>query len=275
MLRFELRVSCSQSRRDNQASLHPDNVDRISDKIAWDRKLCHILTGKQGKFGYNGPMKKIDNCDHQHLPSVKEELRIHFPYSIFSALVAIGFAALFSEVFLQGNTQQVIEASSGLFHILHPTHLLFSAIAISAMFWTHEKKLWKAVLVGIFATVPVCSIGDILIPYLGGLLLHQDMHLHICIIEHPGLVIPFVLIGIMGGCLAAETVEKSTIFSHSAHVLVSCAAALFYLISFGFVDWLQHIGVIFVILLIAVLVPCIIHDIVVPVLLLENKKKVK
>lgn len=220
-------------------------------------------------------MKKTNQCDHSHLPSVKEELIIHFPYSIFSALVAIGFAALFSEVFLQGKRNLIIEASGDLFHILHPTHLLFSSIAITAMFWTHERKLWKAVAVGFLATVPVCSIGDILIPYLGGLLLKQDMHLHICVLEHPGLVIPFVLIGIIGGCLAANTVEKSTIFSHSAHVLVSCAAGLFYMISFGFLDWLQHIGIVFVILLLAVLIPCIIHDIVVPLLLLENRKKVK
>ena len=216
-----------------------------------------------------------NSCDHQHLPSVKEELRIHFPYSIFSAIVAIGFAALFSEVFLKGSPDLVRNASRDLFHILHPTHLLFSAIAIAAMFWTHEKKLWKAFAVGIFATVPVCSIGDILIPYLGGMLLKQEMHLHICVIEHPELVIPFVVIGIIGGCLAAETVERSTIFSHSAHVLVSCAASLFYLISFGFFDWLHHIGMVFIILLLAVLIPCVIHDIVIPLLLLENRKRVK
>lgn len=220
-------------------------------------------------------MPKTKQCDHTHLPSVKEELRIHFPYSIFSAIVAIGFAALFSEVLLQGNKNLIIPASRDLFHILHPTHLLFSAIAISAMFWTHEKKILKAFLVGILGTVPVCSIGDILVPYLGGLLLGQEMHLHICVLEHPALVIPFVLVGVVAGCLAAETVERSTIFSHSAHVLVSCGATIFYLITFGFLDWLHHLGIVFFILLLAVLIPCIIHDIVLPLLLLENRRKFK
>jgi len=220
-------------------------------------------------------MPKLKSCDHTHLPSVKEELRIHFPYSIFSAIVAIAVAALFSEVLLQGNRSLILDSSRNLFHILHPTHLLFSAIAITAMFWTHEKKIWKTILVGFFASVPVCSIGDILIPYLGGTFLNQAMDLHICVLEHPQLVVPFVLIGIVGGILAAETVERSTIFSHSAHVLVSCGAAIFYLISFGFTQWLDYIGIIFLILILAVLIPCIIHDIVVPLLLLENRRKVK
>jgi len=220
-------------------------------------------------------MEKQNSCEHIHLPSVKEELRIHLPYSIFSAVVAIGFAALFCEVFMSGTPESILEGAKDLFHITHPTHLLFSSIAIAAMFWTHEKNLVKAFLVGFFATVPICSMGDILIPYLSGVLLKQDMHLHICILSHPQLVIPFILVGILGGCLAAETVERSTIFSHSAHVLVSSAASLFYLISFGFLDWIHHLGVVFLIVLLAVMIPCVIHDIVVPLLLLENRGKKK
>lgn len=264
-LRFELRISCSQSRRDKPSFATPRKSRT---------QIIRLCPSRQSEFSYNShSMLKKQSCDHSHLPSVKEELRIHFPYSIFSAIVAIGFAVIFGEVLLQGDKELIVSASGDLFHILHPTHLLFSAIAITAMFWTHEKKIWKALLLGIFATVPVCSIGDILIPYLGGLLLHQDMHLHICVISHPKIVIPFILIGVVGGILAAETVERSTIFSHSAHVLVSCGAALFYLITFGFTHWLEHIGIVFVILLLAVLIPCIIHDIVVPLLLLENRRK--
>lgn len=218
-------------------------------------------------------MQKTLSCEHQHLPSVKEELRVHLPYSIFSAVVAIGFAALFCEVFMQGEPAIVMKGTRDLFHILHPTHLLFSAIATAAMFWTHERKLWKAFIVGIVGTVPICSIGDILVPYLGGTLLKQDMHLHICFISHPQLVFPFVFVGIIGGCLAAGTVEKSTIFSHSAHVLVSSVASLFYLISFGFLQWLHNLGMVFLIIILAVMIPCVISDIVIPLLLLENKNK--
>lgn len=207
------------------------------------------------------------------MPSVKEELRIHLPYSIFSAIVAIGFAALFCQVFLRGDQQTVMAASEDVFHVMHPTHLMFSAMAISAMFWTHEKNIWKAILVAVFATIPICSLGDILIPYLGGRLLHQHMHLHICILQHPQLIIPFIVVGIACGVLAAKTVEKSTIYSHSAHVLVSSMAAIFYMISFGFIGWMHQIGLVFLIILFAVMIPCVIHDIVVPLLLLENRKR--
>ena len=66
--------------------------------------------------------------------------------------------------------------------------------------------------------------------------------------------------------LPAST-HKSTIFSHSAHVLTSSVASIMYLVSFGLADWVSAVGMVFVYMVFAVMVPCCTSDIVFPLLL--------
>ena len=79
---------------------------------------------------------------------------------------------------------KMAESSHGLYHVFHPLHMLFSAAATTAMFWRHERKFIKALLIGFFGAVGVCGISDILMPYISGYLLGVKMELHICIIKH-------------------------------------------------------------------------------------------
>lgn len=167
-------------------------------------------------------------------------------------------------------------ASYSVFHIFHPIHLLFSAIATTAMFWRYERRLFKAVVVGVIGSLGVCGLSDIFIPYLGAVILGiHGVEFHWCLTQHPMLVLPFTVVGVVIGLFAAETVERCTYYSHSAHVFVSSAASLFYLISFGMMDWTSRLGSVFVLLLIAVTLPCCFSDIAFPLLMIRKEARIK
>ena len=159
------------------------------------------------------------------------------------------------------------QASHVTFHVFHPIHMFFSAIATTAMFWRYERRLLKAVLVGLIGSLGVCSVSDIFMPFLSGWLLGaKEMTFHWCLVQHPMLVLPFALVGTGVGLLAAETVRRSTYFSHSAHVFVSSAASILYLVSFGLTDWAEKLGSVFILMLLAVTIPCCFSDIIFPLL---------
>ena len=117
--------------------------------------------------------------------------------------------------------------------------MLFSATATTAMFWRHDQKLFKSILIGIIGSVGICGLSDIIIPFVSGFLLGVTMKLHICIIEHPRLILPFIISGIFTGLIVPTHSHKSTIFSHSSHVFISSMASILYLISFFYLIYLE------------------------------------
>ena len=161
-----------------------------------------------------------------------------------------------------------------LFHVFHPLHALFSAAATTAMFWRYDKKLWKAVIIGLIGSLAICGISDIFFPFLGGTLAGIDMDLHFCLIEHPMVIVPFSIIGIIMGLITCEVFvdRRSTIFSHSAHIFISTMASLLYLVTFGYTNWMEELFVVFIIIILAVFIPCCISDIVFPLLFVEKKE---
>jgi len=194
------------------------------------------------------------------------ELAHHLPYSIFGvALGLIVMGVLTFLAILMRATDLLPEASEHLFHVFHPSHILFSTVTTTAMFWKHEKRLLKAVIVGILGSVTICGLSDIFFPFIGGLLLGQQMEVHICILQEPQLIVPFLVLGILGGLLVPQTFEHSTEYSHSAHIFVSSAASILYLMSFGFYNWIESIGAVFLITVFAVMIPCCTSDIVFPI----------
>jgi hypothetical protein len=196
---------------------------------------------------------------------VLKELAQHLPFSIFGVSVGIILMGIltFFAILLQAE-HLLPTASEELFHIFHPSHVLFSAVATTAMFWKHERNLLKAIMVGFIGSIVICSLSDVFFPFIGGLMLGADMHVHVCVLEEPQLVYPFAIIGVMGGLLVTNTFERSTEFSHSAHVLVSSMASILYLLSFGFSDWIHALGSVFIITIIAVMIPCCASDIALP-----------
>ena len=251
-------------------------------------------------------MEEKHSLEHVHVSGKKqrivEEILAHLPFSIFFTAAGLIFAGI---LFYIGTVTMPVDihddelvqvhdhhegehagesccdkpampvnpymkpASGMLFHLFHPIHLMLSAIATTAMFRRHEKKLIKAVIVGFIGSVGVCGLSDIFMPYLSGQILGiSGMHFHWCLIEHPQMVLPFVFMGIFGGIIAADRIGQSTKFSHSSHIFVSVVASLFYLISYGVENWMAE-GVfpfVFIIVILCVTIPCCLSDIVFPIM---------
>lgn len=199
---------------------------------------------------------------------ILKELGEHLPFSIFGVITGLVLLGILSFIgVLVGGEERLPEASKELFHVFHPVHMLLSACVTTAMFWKHEARFVKALIIGVVGSVGICGVSDILLPFLGGSLLGIKMHLHICILEHPGIILPFLMVGLFLGFLIPGVIEKSTQYSHSMHVLVSSMASILYLASFGFTEWMHHTGTIFIITILAVMIPCCLSDIVFPLLL--------
>lgn len=170
------------------------------------------------------------------------------------------------EIPLNPNIQS---ASFMIFHLFHPIHLMLSAIATTAMFWRHEKKLFKSILIGLIGSLGICGISDIFMPYLSGLFLGvEDMDFHWCLIEHAQMILPFIFMGILCGIMASERIGQSTKYSHSSHIFVSVIASLFYLISFGVHNWVDEsvFPYVFMVVILCVTIPCCVSDIIFPLL---------
>ena len=72
-------------------------------------------------------------------------------------------------------------------------------------------------------------------------------------------------------------VDDFSLWSHSVHIFISSLASSFYFVANGFYDWADSIGAVFVVLIIAVLIPCTLSDVVVPAYFARfgNKKIVR
>jgi hypothetical protein len=192
------------------------------------------------------------------------ELRHHLPWSAGGVLTGLALVWLLLNL-VPGDS---LSLTLQLFHLAHPTHLLLSAAATAAMVVVHGGGAWRAVGIGLVASAGVCTLSDIILPWIGGSALAgiDHMHWHLCVLEHPILVVPFLALGLAVGVLGGRRVERSTIYSHAGHVLVSALASLLYLTAFGLELSVSTLGPVLLILMAAVMLPCCVSDIVVPVL---------
>lgn len=205
----------------------------------------------------------------RRLSLVAVEFAHHLPYTTVSSLIAMAAVWYFGVTQLPQHTGTSLAATfAWSFHVLHPLHISLSAITTTALFWRYERNLAKALVVGLVGTMIPCGLSDYIFPFVGGSLLRQPVELHICLIDHPMIILPFLALGIVGGLLFEERIAGGSVFSHGAHVFISSLASLLYLVSFGFTDWLGDIRLVFpvfLVVVIAVWIPCCISDIVIPV----------
>lgn len=204
-----------------------------------------------------------------YIQRVKCELEFHIPFTIFSAISALiisGFLLCIGRL-LERSPEQIAGSAGPFFHIFHPSHILLSAMATTAMFYRYERNFVKAVVVGALGALIFCQISDILLPYLGGMLSGADMKLHIELLHQPELIFTFLLLGILGGLVSERGIHHSTVYSHSGHVFVSTIASLSYMVSYGFTYWFDHLSAVVVVLAFAVWLPCCFSDVIFPLLL--------
>lgn len=187
---------------------------------------------------------------------IANELKSHAPFTSFGAITGIMIMA----IMVLGNVPSGI--SHTLFYILHPVHVVLSAIVTTAMYKRHSKgKVWAVILIGYVGSISIATLSDVVIPYLGGVLLTLKMEFHLGFIEKWWLVNPMALIGIAIGYW-----KPATKFPHAGHVLLSTWASLFYFTAFGMANWIPLLPFIFLILFLAVWIPCCMSDIVFPLL---------
>jgi len=200
------------------------------------------------------------------LKQIASELRHHVPFTTLGAVSGIIIIIIIAST---NALPQVSQVSHTVFYILHPLHVVLSALVTTALYRKHGSRgIWAAVLVGYLGSIGIATVSDSLIPYLGEILLDlPNREIHIGFIEEWWIVNPAALLGI-----AISYWKPVTEVPHAGHVLISTWASLFHVImALGTtVDWIQFL-VIFLFLFIAVWLPCCLSDIVFPLLFTRKR----
>lgn len=222
-----------------------------------------------------------DHCeDHDltHKHTVTDELLCHFPYAVFSvalSLAVLSFVTFFS--LFSNNTEAVEHGAHLLFHAFHFMHIVFAATGVLITYFRFSKNIIKGLIVGLLTASFFCTVSDSILPYIGGRLLGVHMHFHLCFWSDIDKIIPFLLVGLLNGYIMSKHHQSKqalySTFSHFIHILISSFASMFYLVAHGLLDWGDNIGFVFLFLIGAVVVPCTLSDVVVPMYFARADKK--
>lgn len=228
---------------------------------------------------------------HRKLAIVLGELKAHAPFTLFGSLTGIVMMLLFRHL-PQATTYQ-------LFYVFHPTHVALSAIVAGSMFRLHEKtrSFLTVLLVGYCASVGTATISNSVIPFFGESILgvaipaEEEAHgvaadqgpiagaavgpsepeqhgpkIHLGFIEEWYIVNPAALLGLLIGNFLPRTK-----FPHAGHILISTWASSAHIMmnTHGDITILTLIGM-FLVLFIAVWVPCCSSDIIAPLLFVRS-----
>ena len=200
---------------------------------------------------------------------ISEELKNHAPFTFFGVITGIIIMALFQKL--------PFKTSYNIFFILHPMHVVLSALVTASMYKFHrygrdrgKVNLWILLIIGYMGSIGIATLSDSIIPYLGEAILKMpNRGIHIGFIEKWWLVNPLAVIGV-----TIAYFRPSTKFPHAGHVLLSTWASLFHIIMAigGALHWFGYV-VVFLFLFLAVWIPCCLSDIVFPLLLIKKHKE--
>ena len=218
------------------------------------------------------------HSDHSHEHTLFSELMCHLPYAIFSVAFGLSLLSLISySSFGTADAANVRRGAHVLFHSFHFMHIVFAATGTLITFLRFSKSTIKALIVGFASPMIFCSLSDAVLPYIGGTMLGVDMHFHLCFFSELHNVLPFLLVGILNGFIMGKYHSGSqsvySVFSHVIHIVISSLASIFYLVSHGLTDWHSQIGYVFLFLVVAVVVPCTLSDVVIPMVLAKAGAK--
>ena len=199
------------------------------------------------------------------LKKIIKELKRHTPFTLFGAFTGIIIMLIFYNI--------PSNLAHNIFYVLHPMHVVLSALVTASMYKIYAKKvnLLLLLLIGYIGSVGIATLSDSIIPYIGEVMLNlPNKGLHLGFIEKWWLINPLAFLGI-----AIAYYNPMTKFPHAGHVLLSIWASLFHIImASGGTMNLYLIFVIFLFLFIAVLIPCCLSDIIFPLLFVKSKKHI-
>ena len=225
------------------------------------------------------------------LAAIMMELTHHAPFTLFGALTGIVCMLVFR------NLEQ--QTSYRLFYIFHPTHVVLSAMITASLFRLHErmKSFLVVLIIGYTGSIGTATLSDSIIPFLGESILgvaipteakvHAGLHtdeaeaaneharhdkpqIHLGFVEEWYIVNPAALLGI----LIAYFLPRTKL-PHAAHILIStwASAAHIMMNTHGEITVLTVIGI-FIVLFIAVWLPCCFSDIVFPLLFVGSPQAI-
>jgi hypothetical protein len=200
---------------------------------------------------------------------------------MFGALTGIMLMLLFRNISHQ--------ASYRLFYIFHPAHVVLSAMVTASLFRLHEKTkgFLIVLIVGYVGSIGTATLSDSILPFFvedilgvavpteaavhshgheAGSEQKHERELHIGFIEEWYIVNPAALLGI----LIAYFLPKSKM-PHAFHILISTwASAAHIMMNTNQPMTAVLVTGIFIVLFIAVWLPCCFSDIVFPMLLVKS-----
>lgn len=222
---------------------------------------------------------ECDRHEHDHESTLFQELMCHLPYSIFSVAFTLSAASIlvYLSSMLGGGPQTMCYGADVMFHSFHFMHIVFAATGTYVAYMRFSRNFLAGMVVACFSSMLFCTMSDIVFPYLAGTIMGVHMQFHVCFFSELRNIIPFLMVGLLNGWVmsvsGAKQMAKFFAYSHVNHILVSSFASLFYLISQGCTDWYANIGIVFVFLLVAVVVPCTLSDLVVPMMFAKANAK--
>ncbi len=213
------------------------------------------------------------------------ELKEHSPFTLIGALTGIAMMLIFKNI--------SYESSYKLFYIFHPMHVILSAMITASLFRLHQKtkNFLIIAVIGYVGSIGTATLSDSILPFLGedimGIVVptesavhghsseneqtHENEHhehgLHIGFIEEWEIVNPSALLGI----LIAYFLPRTKL-PHAFHILISTWASSAHIMmnTSGQISGLMFIGF-FIVLFIAVWLPCCFSDIIFPMLLVKTE----
>jgi hypothetical protein len=227
---------------------------------------------------------------------IGQELQNHSPFTLIGAGTGI-LLMLAGQAWFKGQAET-------LFSVFHPLHVVLSAMVTASLFEIHRKaKNFLVILViGVVGAIGVATLSDCILPYFGETILgaaipaHADIHdhepepaaeythehdehdhahatdaapaapvrpeWHFGFIEEWYLVFPAAIIGVL-----LAYFKPTTHLPHASHVLVSTWASSAHMLMNTHAEMSATLLIgMFVVLFLAVWLPCCVSDIVFPLL---------
>ena len=215
---------------------------------------------------------------------VLQELGHHAPFTLLGAVTGIVCMLLFRHATPQ--------TAHGLFLVFHPAHVLLSAIVTASLFKLRQgtRNFFLVLLVGYLGSIGTATLSDCVLPYFGEEILgvsvpteskvhgmegaeaHETSHeghgpdIHLGFIEDWYVVNPAAILGIILAYFLPHTK-----LPHAFHILISTWASAAHILmnTHTAMSPMLLVGM-FVVLFIAVWLPCCFSDIVFPMLFVKG-----